>query len=500
MFGELEGTRLHAVLIVACGLCFSMFGYDQGVVGGFINNPVFLSTIGNPNPTIQGLVVSIYDIGCMMGCGITAIYGLQLGRPRCVLIGCIIVIAGAIGQIANYHLAQMIVFRVLTGTGTGMISSTVPVWLSETSSARTRGRNIAMQFAVVLSGNVTAYWVNYGMSFVHSSAAFRFPLALQIPYVLIAGLIVMKLPETPRVLYYKGREREGDHELCRLRGYRGIITENATILSEKERIVQSIEFERANTSDEPIWRVLFWDNSHIRNSRRLFIVSTLQALQQLGGCNVIAYYQTTLFRTSVGLSEDTAKLVAGFSALCYFAGTLPPIYLVEKIGRRKLLIWGAAGCGLSMLVFTVLLATATGTQAGGWAAASMIFVFEFTVGSSWVSGVWIYSPEISPLRWRHLDNSLAIMSQWAFTFLTVMMAPTAIANTGYKIYILFTIITFLQIPFVYFLCPETAGKSLEELDLMFAKCEALEAEHSGNMSITDGYNLSVDQMSPEKKA
>jgi hypothetical protein len=98
----------------------------------------------------------------------------------------------------------------------------------------------------------------------------------------------------------------------------------------------------------------------------------------------------------------------------------------------------------------------------------MILLYEVFFASSWNCTVWVYSPEISPLKFRHINSALAIMAEWAFTFLTVMMAPPAIANTGWKIYIFFVVFNFLQIPFVYFFCPETAGKSLEELDLLFA--------------------------------
>jgi MFS family permease len=96
----------------------------------------------------------------------------------------------------------------------------------------------------------------------------------------------------------------------------------------------------------------------------------------IGGANVIAYYQTTLFTQSVGLNDHTARLMAGCSALCYLVGTLPAIYLIEKIGRRQLLLWGTVGCTLAMMVFTILLAIGADNPGRGWGAVAMILVFE----------------------------------------------------------------------------------------------------------------------------
>ncbi|KAI1439448.1 hypothetical protein F5Y02DRAFT_70277 [Annulohypoxylon stygium] len=131
------------------------------------------------------------------------------------------------------------------------------------------------------------------------------------------------------------------------------------------------------------------------------------------------------------------------------------------------MLWGSTGCFASMLTFTILLALGSGNKAYGWGAVAMIFVFEFIYGASWTSVVWIYSAEISPLRFRHFNNGLGVLSQWAMTFLTVMMAPPAIASTGWKIYIFFVVFNFVQLPFVYLFCPETAGRTLEELDGYF---------------------------------
>ncbi|KAF2012541.1 MFS transporter [Aaosphaeria arxii CBS 175.79] len=466
----LKGAGLRAAIVGVCGWCFCLLGYDQGVLGSLIGLPAFLSALGNPTAAIQGLVTAIYSIGCVLGCIVAAFFGLRLGRRWCIMGGCVFVSIGGAGQAAVYSLAQMIVFRIIAGIGTGMISSTVPVWISEICGPKKRGQKTALQLTLVLTGNVIAYWLEYGTTQLPGDVSFRFPIAFQCLFPLVAFIILLGLPESPRILYYWNQGEAADEVLSRLHGYDSFLESSPVVSYEKQQILESIELENSLKDGSSItWRDVFWDNSPIRNSRRLFIVVVLQGLQQLGGCNVIAYYQTTLFTESIGLDDHRARLLAGCSALCFWTGTLPAIYLIEKIGRRQLMLWGAGGCTVAMLAFTILLALGTDHAGQGWGAVAMIFLFEFIYGSSWASTVWIYSAEISPLRFRHFNSGMGVLSQWAMTFLTVMMAPPAIASIGWKTYILFVVFTSLQIPFVYFLCPETAGRTLEELDQVFMK-------------------------------
>ncbi|KAJ5578463.1 MFS transporter [Penicillium hispanicum] len=480
---RLEGSALRATILVTCGFCFTLFGYDQGVLGGVISVPLFLKAINNPDSTIQGVVVSIFDVGCMVGCGLSAVYGLTLGRRNALMAGGALIVLGGAGQAAVFHIAQMVIFRIIAGVGLGVVSSTVPVWLSETSKPGKRGRNVAIQLILVLFGNVTSYWINYALSYTTGQITIRFPLAWQCFYPIVALLLATQLPESPRVLYLWNKAEEADEVLRQLRGASSI--HDPELANEKKEILDGIAFDQERTSGDPLWRILFWDKSPIRNSRRLFIIVMIQGLQQLGGANVIAYYQTELFSQSVKLAPNISKLVAGCSAICYMMGTFPAAYLVEKLGRRRLMLAGSFGCFTTMLIFMILLALGEGNVSMGWGAVAMLFLFEFIYATSWCSVVWVYCPEISPLRFRHINTSLGVMSQWAMTFLTVMMAPTAIQNTGWRIYIFFVIANFLQMPFVFFFCPETSGKKLEDIDAFFEAALVVD-------------NIDVEQPEPSK--
>lgn len=153
-FQKSQGKPLQFGITAACGAGFLLFGYDQGIFGGLLDNEPFLKTLGYPGATIQGQVVATYDIGCIIGTLISMSFGDKLGRRRSILIGCCILIVGGVLQTASYSLAQMIVGRVVAGVGNGMNTVAIPVWLSETARADDRGKLIVAQLVTNVFGIV----------------------------------------------------------------------------------------------------------------------------------------------------------------------------------------------------------------------------------------------------------------------------------------------------------------------------------------------------------
>ena len=153
-FQNAQGKWLQYRITAACGAGFLLFGYDQGVFGGLLDNKQFLETFENPSVTIQGQIVATYDIGCIIGTLVTMYAGDKLGRRRTILIGCFILIVGAILQTASYSLAQMIVGRVVAGVGNGMNTIAIPIWQSETARAEHRGKLIVAQLVTNIFGIV----------------------------------------------------------------------------------------------------------------------------------------------------------------------------------------------------------------------------------------------------------------------------------------------------------------------------------------------------------
>jgi MFS family permease len=151
---DAQGKALQYGITAACGAGFLLFGYDQGVFGGLLDNEPFLRTFGFPGTTIQGQIVATYDIGCITGTLVSMYAGDKLGRRRCILIGCAILIVGAILQTASYSLSQMIVGRVVAGIGNGMNTIAIPIWQTETARPKDRGKLIVFQLVTNIFGIV----------------------------------------------------------------------------------------------------------------------------------------------------------------------------------------------------------------------------------------------------------------------------------------------------------------------------------------------------------
>lgn len=126
-FDKMQGATARYSITAACGSGFLLFGYDQGVFGGMLSNKLFLETFNHPNTSIQGQIVATYDIGCIIGTFVSMLIGDRLGRRRCILLGCIILIIGGILQATSYSLPHMIIGRIIAGIGNGLNTIAIPI-------------------------------------------------------------------------------------------------------------------------------------------------------------------------------------------------------------------------------------------------------------------------------------------------------------------------------------------------------------------------------------
>lgn len=203
----------------AAGTGFVLFGYDQGVFGAVITNESFVKTFNDPSPTLQGHITATYDLGCFAGAIFTIWQGRKYENRRVILMGSVILVIGAILQIAAYRVPQMIIGRFVAGIGNGMKTTSIPVWQSETVPARRRGQVMVLQLALNQVGKVTSQWINYGMTFIASnSVAWRFPLGFQMLFAVLIIIMVPFLPDSPRWLVLKGRNDEALEIIRRLGG------------------------------------------------------------------------------------------------------------------------------------------------------------------------------------------------------------------------------------------------------------------------------------------
>ncbi|CAN9172310.1 unnamed protein product [Alternaria alternata] len=278
------------------------------------------------------------------------------------------------------------------------------------------------------------------------------------------------LPDTPRWYYAKGREAEGDDVLAKLHNKP---LDHSDVYRMKHEIMRSIELETDAEEGTKfnLW-TLFWDNTDLRVGRRIrisFLVLSIQQMMEVNtGINLSVYYSAVIFK-NVGLSDFLAQLLSAVMNTMFALGTYLLPATIERFGRQSIMLWSALVLALLMTVFVALIGLPKPTLGTQWGAAAIICVWNMVFGYGWVGVPWLYGPEIAPLQQRHIGGAAGAFGEWLFSFLTVFAGGIALEAVGWKIWIWMLVFNWLAMPFVWFMCPETGGKSLEEIDVLFAK-------------------------------
>ncbi|KAH6613009.1 MFS transporter [Boeremia exigua] len=470
---SLTGRSLDVTITAAAGCGFLLFGYDQGVMSGLLTGTAFrqqfpeIDTTGegaSGSTSLQGLVVAIYEIGCFAGALMAFGGGEKLGRRWTIIVGSIITIAGAALQAAAYGIPQLIVGRIVAGLGTGLNTATIPVWHAELMKPTSRGRGLSIELAITIFGVMLSYWTDYGMSFVESEAQFRFPIAFQIVFAAITAVMVFALPESPRWLIAHDRLDEARNVLWRLQRDTKTTTETSPqVGAEMHAIEHALNEEREAAAGQGF--MVIFKGGPQRFLRRTLLGIGGQFMQQLSGINLITYYAPVIFQVSVGIPHDTALLLAGFNGIAYFLSSLIPIWVLDRLGRRKLMIFACTGQAASMAILAGTVAE--GSQSAGIVAIVMLFLFNFFFAVGMLAIPWLLPTEYAPLAIRTKSAALSTASNWIFTFLVVMITPVSINSIQWKTYIYFAALNAAFVPLVYFFYPETRNLSLEQIDLLF---------------------------------
>ncbi|KAF4554491.1 Sugar (and other) transporter-like protein 70 [Elsinoe fawcettii] len=492
--GHLRGNALLGAVTTLTALGFFQIGFDNGLMGGIINQKPFQNTFNNPDPVMIGLIVSILEIGAFLGSVFTSIVGENLGRRKSIALGIVIMAIGSILQATAFTRAHLIVARIVAGVGLGINNSTVPVFQAEYSPKASRGLYVCMQLTTLNFGIFLIYWVNYGFSFVSANYIWRVPVILQLVFLAPMLVLVWLVDETPRWLVAHDRHEEANEVLGRLRGHN---TDDADVRALIEDIIRTVNVEKAVGAGS--WKDLL-RNDALQSQRRLLIACGVQAFQQLGGINALVYYAGTLFEKSIGFDNRTSSLMAGALNTWFFAASFIPWFLIDRIGRRPLFLsmislMAAVMAIQAALIYQVQYETSIAKTAGIGAAA-MLFIFQgaFTIGFQ--ATVWVYPTEILPLRLRQMGSSLSTAANWIMNYMIVQITPPAIANIGWRTYIIFAVLNATWVPIIYVFFPETKCMELEDVDRLFAKSGSNEAHE---LYAAKGDVEEVENM-PEKSA
>ncbi|KAH7062891.1 MFS transporter [Paraphoma chrysanthemicola] len=451
---------------VVCGLSFMMYGYDAGVLGGVLLHPPFLDAIGHPKDvwTIP-MITASYDLAACVTALAIIPFTFKIGRRGTILLGNLVAVFGAVVQASSYSVGQLIAGRLLTGFAIGCISSAVPTYLSETGvEIGDRGPANAFNAILLISGVPLAYWVDYGFTKMDNQASWRVPVALQCSFAFFSGGCMWFLPDTPRWYYARNRWEEGDAVLAQLND---TPIDSDKVQNTRREILAAIEAElEANSSLH--WKQFLTmgivDNTRMKIIRRLCMCFWLPMIREWMGSSLIAYYSSVILSTIA--KPSLVSLLSGVLNIFFALGCVPLYFTIERVGRRSVLLYGALTMTLLITIFTVLVALST-TEAIRWAAIGIIFIFLFVFGYAWQGCVWLYCAEIAPLEYRHIGGAATAFGEWLMTFITVFAGPIGFANIGWYFWLWVISGNVIAVLFVFFLCPETGGRTLEEVDFLF---------------------------------
>ncbi|KAF8269317.1 general substrate transporter [Lactarius quietus] len=486
---RLVGRPLLYSISAFASLGVFLFGYDQGVMSGIITGPHFRKYFNYPSSLEVGTMVAVLEIGAFITSIAAGKVGDIIGRRGTLFAGAVVFGIGGAVQTLTTGFYVMVVGRVISGLGVGLLSTIVPIYQSEISPPNHRGALACMEFTGNIIGYASSVWLDYFCSFIDSDLSWRIPLFIQcvIGAILAAGSLV--IPESPRWLIDVDRDDEGMRVIADLHGGDPEDLAAKTEFHEiKERVIAERESGEGRTY-AAMWR---------KYQRRILLAMSSQAFAQLNGINVISYYAPRVFEAAGWLGRD-AILMAGINAIIYTLSTLPTWYLVDRWGRRSILMSGAVVMAIALC-------------ATGWfmyidipqtpkAVVVCVIIYNAFFGYSWGPIPWLYPPEILPLTVRAKGVSISTATNWAFNFLVGEVTPYLQEVITWRLYPMHGFFCVCSFILVYFLYPETKGVPLEEMDRVFGEDEreeALENESEVTSLIPDTPRRGRQSFSPSR--
>ncbi|OQE26800.1 hypothetical protein PENSTE_c005G04773 [Penicillium steckii] len=477
---RLEKRSLLVAVNALAGLAIFFFGYDQGMMGGVNDSQAYVHRMGLgyekngsitvTNTLLQGGIVSVYYLGTLVGCFMGGYVSDRFGRIKSLAFGAAWGIIGAALQCTAMNPAWMIVSRLINGIGTGILNATVPVYGSELADYESRGMFIAMEFTLNIVGVVVAYWLGFGLSFISNGTSefqWRFPIAFQIIMLLLLILGCWFFPESPRWLCMMGRRDEAMYVLRRLRG-----SENDRAIRLEMREIQTIvDLEAESEENITYFHMLFGiGQGDLHIARRVQLVIWLQILQCWSGIAGVTMYAPTIFKIA-GFDSQKTMWISGLNNIFYASATLICVFTLDRIGRRWTLWWGAAGQAIAMFL-------AGGMARGGienpnnqapWgiAATSMVYLYTFVFGATWLTVPWLYPAEIFPLKVRAKGNAWGVVGWSVGNGSLTLALPYIFGAIGENTLHIFGAVNLLSIPIIWAFYPESSQRTLEEIDMLF---------------------------------
>ncbi|TFD54728.1 MFS transporter [Cryobacterium frigoriphilum] len=458
-------NRKVIALAIAGAFGGFLFGFDSSVVNGAVNA---IQQEFGLNAALTGFAVACALLGAALGAFFGGRIADRYGRIPVMIIGAAVFLLSSLGSGFAFGVVDLIVWRVLGGIGIGLASVVAPAYIAEISPRNMRGRLGSLQQLAITIGIFTALLSNATLSdnaggadaeFWFGLEAWRWMFLIGAVPAVIYGVIAFLLPESPRFLVLKDREADA-------RAVFNKVWPGGDVDREIRDMRASIEGDRRAKTTGSL------RGSSFGLKPIVWVGITLSVFQQFVGINVIFYYSTTLWE-AVGFQERDSHAISVATSVTNILVTLIAIALVDRVGRRPILLFGSVGMTASLATMAIAFSqsiTVAGELSlpGAWGPIALVAanVFVISFGASWGPVVWVLLGEMFPNTIRAKALGLAAAAQWIANFLiTVTFPPMSDASLPltYAMYALFAALSFW---FVMTKVPETNGMSLEEANTL----------------------------------
>jgi len=441
-------ARRNVVLTAAiAGLGGLLFGYDTGVIAGAL---LFIKGDFDLGSFAQGLVVAAVPIGAVAGAAIAGPAADRYGRRLMILLAAAVFIVGALASAAAPGVEVLVAARIVIGVAIGLASAAAPVYISEVAPAESRGRLVSFFQLAVTIGILVAYLV--GLAF-NGIEGWRWMLGLGVVPALALAFGMLRMPQSPRWLVMSGDDFAARATLAKIR-----VDDPDTIDRELEEIKESLDEKPGAWSEllEPVVKAA------------LVVGVGLAILQQVTGINTVIYYAPTIVEfTGVNSSAGSILAAVGVGVI-NVAMTVVALRLLDRAGRRTLLMIGVSGMSLSLFALGGAFVGGGGSTLSSVVAIASLMVYVASFAVSLGPIFWLLNAEIYPLGVRSKAAGVGTMANWTFNFivsLTFLLLIEALGRSG--AFWLYGGIGVLTLIFCWALVPETKGKRLEDIQAIF---------------------------------
>lgn len=454
-----------AFLSIVAALGGFLFGYDTAVISGTISRVAGQFELDSLQ---SGWYVGSALVGSIMGVMVAGAMSDRFGRKKTMLISATLFTISAIGCALSGNWDQLVIFRIIGGIGIGIVSIVCPLYISEVSVASHRGRMVSLYQLAITIGFLGAYLMNYyllNLSATFSSTSplltkimgaeeWRGMLGMESIPAIIFFMIIFLIPESPRWLITKGKEASAR------KTFNLIYRDSAAVdfhINETKQMLQSKE--KAN------WKLLFKPGTF----RIVLIGAAIAMLGQFMGVNAVLYYGPTIFESS-GLSSGDSLFYQSLIGLVNMGTTVLALLIIDKVGRKKLVYFGVSGMIVSLIAIGVYFMKGEAWGISNTFLLIFFLAYMFFTAASISAVIFVFLSEMYPTKIRGLAMSVAGLSLWVGTYLIGQLTPWLLENlTSAGTFFLFAAMCIPYMLIVWKLMPETAGKSLEDIERFWLK-------------------------------